>query len=163
MKNNFTKLSKIEKFSLYLFKNMHIESNLKIQKILFFLRIYELENNIQDSPIFEEKNHNFQAWIYGPVNVKSYRYLSPIVVYNQQISDNDIKQIIKENYEKYNKYIKYFDDYYNTSGLVELSHKNLAYKKARFNLKDDEPCVEPLDEESKDFHTFDNGWKLPKL
>ena len=52
-------LNKVEKFSLYLFKEYKISSILKIQKILFFLFFYEkkkeIENGkkeIEESPIF---------------------------------------------------------------------------------------------------------------
>jgi hypothetical protein len=54
-------LKKVQKFSLYLFLKYKIDSNLKIQKILFFLRVYEKINKITNSPIFDQENKNFQA------------------------------------------------------------------------------------------------------
>lgn len=62
-----------------------VSAPLKIQKLLFFLRLEELksQNSIfRKFIIFKklvisyfEKENNFQAWIWGPVNVKSYQAL----------------------------------------------------------------------------------------
>lgn len=51
-----SELKKVEKFSLYLISNYKINSILKIQKILFFLRVYEKIKNIKESPIFDQEN-----------------------------------------------------------------------------------------------------------
>lgn len=71
-------LKKVQRFSLYLFLKYKIDSNLKIQKILFFLRVYEKMNKITNSPIFDQENKNFQAWTYGPVCVDSYDFMCKI-------------------------------------------------------------------------------------
>lgn len=68
-------LKKVEKFSLYLLEKYKIDSILKIQKILFFLRVYEMKKGKNSSPIFDNCNNNFQAWMYGPVNVDSYEFM----------------------------------------------------------------------------------------
>lgn len=158
-------LTKIEKFSLYLYSRQLVKSNLRIQKILFFLRIYEIRKGIKKSLIFDNDKNNFQAWIYGPVNVESYKYMSPIVVGDDQVSDIDLKKItssIEKQYdEKYGKCIDYLK-WMTTSNLIGLSHKNLAYKEARKDCRfDDDPCTNFLDEESKKFVEFEDQWQFP--
>lgn len=128
-------------------------SLLKIQKILFFIRVEELKNNdVKDS--YFEKNHNFQAWIYGPVNVKSFKYLQPW--YNSLnemeeylLDDQEIKQIDE-------KYEKYYEIYKNDSPteLIEKSHKSLSWINARKGYAATEICKIPL-EENETFTIFE--------
>ena len=91
-------LKKVEKFSLYLISNYKITSILKIQKILFFLRVYEKKKygNSFVSPIFDETNYNFQAWMYGPVNVDSYYFVRLKLYSNEQESNDDTLLELKE-------------------------------------------------------------------
>lgn len=95
----------VEKFSLYLYLKHRVNSNLRIQKILFFLRVYEKKNNIKISPIFDKENKNFQAWVYGPVDIDSYNFMRYKLIHEEEIeadflSDDDIKL-----FEKYDKII----------------------------------------------------------
>ena len=155
-------LKKVEKFSLYLYKIHKIDSILKIQKILFFLRVYEKIDgkNFENSPIFGEKKNNFQAWMYGPVNIDSYEFMRYKLQSDEDEGDDDVlldfeknKQINKL-YSKYNLIIdrlKYKDSHY----LVYLSHHNKEYKRVRGDIKEFEPCCEYLDEKSKYFIEFD--------
>lgn len=96
-------------------------SLLKIQKILFFIRVEELKNNDIDDTYFE-KNHNFEAWIYGPVNVKSFKYLQPW--YNSLnemeaylLEEKEVNQIDK-------KYKKYYEIYKNDSPTELIEKKS---------------------------------------
>lgn len=57
----------------WLISRDHID-NLKIQLLLFLLRVEELINNNTKGSYFKDKD-NFQAWIWGPINVDSYWYL----------------------------------------------------------------------------------------
>ena len=153
-------LKKVEKFSLYLFIKHGIDSILKIQKILFFLRIYEKKKGInKKSPIFDKDNKNFQAWMYGPVNVVSY-YFMRLKLYDNEQESNDDALIEMENMDKNGKFVVYSKIIKNlkeidSHHLVELSHHNLEYKKQRKGLDELEPCKKELNENSKEFKEFD--------
>lgn len=127
-------------------------SLLKIQKILFFLRVEELKNNDIKNTYFDA-NHNFEAWIYGPVNVKSFKYLQPWFnslneVEEYLLNDKEVEEIDK-------KYQKYYDKYKNFSPneLVDISHKSLAWNNARKGYSDTQICKVLL-EEDQIFTTF---------
>ncbi len=163
------KLKKVEKFSLYLFKEWGIDSILKIQKILFFLRVYEKKMHLyeekesdvfSDSPIFDKGNHNFQAWMYGPVNIVSYYFMRLKLYSNEQESNDDtlieLKDDIKKGtFNKYKSIISNLKDM-DSQELIEISHHNHEYKRVRGNLDVLEPCKEVLDENSEGFKIFDD-------
>lgn len=163
------KLKKVEKFSLYLFKEWGIDSILKIQKILFFLRVYEKKMHLyeekesdvfSDSPIFDKGNYNFQAWMYGPVNIVSYYFMRLKLYSNEQESNDDtlieLKDDIKKGtFNKYKNIISNLKDM-DSQELIEISHHNHEYKRARGNLDVLEPCKEALDENSEGFKIFDD-------
>ena len=90
-------MKEIEKFSIFLFSKLKL-SNLMIQKILFFLRVYEKFNHISNSILFDN-NKNFQAWIYGPVNVASYHLINNYLTELNQIPDNILIQF-NDKYQK---------------------------------------------------------------
>lgn len=122
-------------------------SLLKIQKLLFFLRVEELKNNdAQDS--YFKSNHNFESWIYGPVNKESFYYLQPW--YNDE---NEIEEYLLSEQEAKiidKKYLKYYEKYanYSPKALVNKSHKNLAWLKAREGYGADEICHNLLEEDA---------------
>ena len=156
------KLKKVEKFSLYLFKEWGIDSILKIQKILFFLRVYEKKKWGKKwiSPIFDKCNYNFQAWMYGPVNIVSYYFMRLKLYSNEQESNDDtlieLKDDIKKGtFNKYKNIINSLKDM-DSQELIEISHHNHEYKRVRGNLDVLEPCKETLDENSEGFKIFDD-------
>jgi len=122
-------LKKVQKFSLYLFLRYKIDSNLKIQKILFFLRVYEKMNKITNSPIFDHENKNFQAWTYGPVCVDSYDFMCKILNTDEEIN-NDFLLKDNEQFNKYNNVINNLNEQ-EPYQLVDLSHQNLEYINVR--------------------------------
>lgn len=118
-------------------------SLLRIQKLMFFLRVEELKNNDTKDSYFKDKD-NFEAWVYGPVNTESFWYLhdwyyklNELEVY---LLDEHQMSILEKRYGKYLK--KY--EHYTPNELVDLSHKNLAWKNARKNYGSDEICKEIL-------------------
>lgn len=123
-----------------------IESSLKIQKLLFFFRVEEYKNNDLKNSFFKA-NSNFQAWIYGPVNVESFKFM-------QQFFNGDSeketfllsKDEIKEIDEKYNTYFEKYCNYA-PSTLVDMSHKNLSWINARGDIDDDAVCNNYLKED----------------
>lgn len=129
-----------------------IESSLKIQKMLFFFRVEEYKNNGLENSFFK-KDKNFQAWIYGPVNVESFKFMQQFFNGESEkesflLSKNDVNEIDK-------KYGKYFSEYcnYAPSTLVEMSHKNLSWINARGDIDCDSVCNNYL-KEDKTFIKF---------
>lgn len=123
-----------------------IESSLKIQKMLFFFRVEEHKNKDLNDSFFKE-NHNFEAWIYGPVNVESFKYMQQFFSGEAEkeeflLNDNEIKEIDK-------KYKKYFDKYknYSPSTLVDKSHKNVSWINARGDIDPDDICHTYMEED----------------
>lgn len=125
-----------------------IDSPLRIQKILFFLRFEELkENSKTKSESYFNKENNFQAWIYGPVNERTFYYLQTYFQSEDEkeayiLNDEDIKEIDKI-------YGKWFNKYKNKSAswLINESHRNKSWINARGNLGIDEICREYLKED----------------
>ena len=150
-------LKKVQKFSLYLFLKYKIDSNLKIQKILFFLRVYEKMNKTTNSPIFDQENKNFQAWTYGPVCVESYDFMCKILNTDEEIN-NDFLLKDNEQFNKYSNVINILNEQ-EPYQLVDLSHQNLEYINVRkkANIEQWQPCCLPLDETSDDFKNFGDG------
>lgn len=150
-------INKVQKFSLYLYLKHHINSNLRIQKILFFLRVYEKMNNInfEDSPIFDKKNENFQAWVYGPVNVESYNFMRSKLIREEEIESDFLNDNDNKSFEQYDKIIDKLNEY-ESNQLVDWSHQNLEYINVRKNggIKEWQPCCLLLNELSDDFCKF---------
>ena len=159
-------LKKVQKFSLYLFLKYKINSNLKIQKILFFLRVYEKmkDPNNSSSPIFDQENGNFQAWTYGPVCVDSYDFMCKFLDKKEEIKNNFLLDDNKQ-FDEYVNVINNLDDE-EPYQLVDLSHQNLEYinVRKRNNIKDWQPCCSSLDETTNDFINFgDSNDKIKSL
>lgn len=163
------KLKKVEKFSLYLFKVWGIDSILKIQKILFFLRVYEKKMHLyekkkigdsSDSPIFDKDNYNFQAWMYGPVDIVSYHFMRLKLYSNEQESNDDTLLELRDDIKKgiFNRYEHVINNLkdIDSQELIELSHHNHEYKRVRGNLGVLEPCKKELDENRNEFKIFDD-------
>lgn len=135
----------------YLIKKGDIVSPLRLQKMLFFMRYEEIKNNIIQSESYFKPKNNFEAWVNGPVNVQVYNVLK---LYFWGL---DEAQIIDENMpdDKFSEIDLKYNDFFNkwndkeTSELVDISHKNKSWIKARGNLNADEPSNEKMDE-SKD-------------
>ena len=132
--------------------NKGLTSLLKIQKLLFFIRYEELKNNEIENSYFSN-DKNFQAWIYGPVSVVSFEYLQPW--FNKENEPDCYFLPLEEEKEIDKKYLKYFEKYekYSPNELVEMSHKNCAWIKARKGLGDKDICKEFMIEDD-DFLKF---------
>lgn len=126
---------------------------LKLQKMLFFIRYEELLNGSIENSCFEP-NYNFQAWIYGPVNEKSYKFMQMLFwsfdEKDEYLLKDDEMKVIDLKYGKYfNKWNKLSSD-----ELAIKSRKNKAWINAREGLMDDEPSNKSIDESSLDFLEF---------
>ena len=130
-----------------------VEFPSKIQKLLFFMRVEEIRNH-QTQNSFFKPNENFQAWIYGPVNVDSYKYLQPYFDEQDEkekflLEDKEVEEIDKQYLESFEKW-----NQYSTKDLIDISHTNKAWLKTRGSLGIDEICKDKMDEQSKDFVEF---------
>ncbi len=133
-----------------------VDSALKIQKMLFFFRVEEKRSNFpsQNDSYFNEKD-NFEAWIYGPVNVESFKEMQKLFRNEAEKEDylldkNEISKIDKLYLNFYNEYIRY-----SARELVEKSHKNFAWIEARGDLGPDDICHTKLNEDSENFTKFE--------
>lgn len=130
----------------------HNHSAVEIQKLLFFIRVEELKSkDVKDS--FFKDNHNFQAWIYGPVNYESFNFLKPFFNKFNEIEDylisDEEKKLIDDKYKNYlDKYKNYTID-----ELINESHKNVSWINARAGIPEMERCTKFM-EENGDFIRF---------
>lgn len=147
------KQNDINKLCSYLISK-GVTNQLRLQKLLFFIRYEELKSkNIEDS--FFANKANFQAWIYGPVNYDSYKSFQNFFWgFDEKdtyiLDEKEIKQIDKKYkvfYEKWNSF--------STSQLVDKSHKNLSWIKARKGIDSDKPSNNIL-EENQTFLKFED-------
>ena len=161
------KLNKVCQLALYLILKHRIYSKLRINKIIFFIRVYEKINK-KDFGIFKP-NWNFEAWIYGPVPPTVYEFCD--------------RFLSREYYELYdieieNKWVKNFKQFEIFDDLIDLlqrpnidydgyengykfnlaleSKTNKEYQHVRKGVKDMEPCSRFLDENSKLFVEFNH-------
>ena len=130
-----------------------IRSPLKFQKLLFFIRYEEKKNNV-NSGYFEE-NGNFEAWVYGPVNRETYEFFKLFFWGEDELEGNSNLEDDKF-LEMENKFSDYFEKWnkLDAHSLVEKSHLNRAWIKAREGKEFEEPSTKTLDEESVDFIEF---------
>lgn len=135
----------VKTLAKYLFTK-GINSSLKIQKILFFLRVEELKSKNTINSFFKEKN-NFQAWIYGPVNLESFLEMQKLFSHEEE---KDIyildEETVNEIDQIYGQWLLKYENYA-ASTLVEMSHKNKAWINARGDLDPDKPCKNYLVED----------------
>lgn len=133
-----------------------VDNPLKIQKLLFFIRYEELKSKSFEGSYFK-KDKNFQAWIYGPVNFDSYKFMQNLFL---SLDEKDEYILLPQEIRKIDKkYKKYFDKWnvLSSDELVEISHTNLAWIKARKGIPADVPSKEFLIE-NENFLIF-NGNK----
>lgn len=122
-----------------------VDEAAKIQKLLFMFRYEELINQVDQNDSYFEVNHNFEAWIYGPVNVKSYAYVRPLW-YGDEVEPFllDAKQLALVD-QKYGKWFKKWNRY-SSDELIKISQTNQAYLNARAGFEEMQPCCNYLDE-----------------
>lgn len=129
----------------------YILSNLKLQKILYFIQAYYLSKTEKKQPCFKER---IEAWSFGPVvpvayheykrfgstnipNVTTYIELdeqnfweSKVVKYTDDALEDDDKELIRELVDNFSKI--------STTRLVQITHNQLpwieAYKQGQNNV-----------------------------
>lgn len=147
--NSYDENTKIKILAKYLVTK-GVSTALRLQKLLFMLRFEEVLNEELNNSYFAP-NNNFQAWINGPVNTEVYYYLRPMFI---EIDEKDHYLLSKEQVQKIDqKYKAFFEkwDVYSEDDLIQISHTNEAWIKARKDIDADEPCTNYLDEQSTEF------------
>ena len=153
--NSYDENTKIKILAKYLVTK-GVSTALRLQKLLFMLRFEEVVNEQLNDSYFAP-NNNFQAWINGPVNTEVYYYLRPMFI---EIDEKDHyllsekKEEDKKEIERLDrKYKTFFEkwDVYSDDDLIDISHTNKAWVKARKDIGPNEPCTNYLDEQSPEF------------
>lgn len=149
MQTNKQDVLTVAKYLLY----RGVDSPLRVQKLLFFLRYEEIQNEELEDSYFDD-NFNFEAWIYGPVNRRSYNALQ--YYFNREdekenfvLSDEEAAMVDR----KYGQYFLKWNQF-SSDQLIEIAQKNLGWIKARGVLYPDDLCSEKLDEEARTFTEF---------
>lgn len=132
-------------------------SNLKLQKLLYFIQAYYVSKTASKEPCFGDK---IEAWVFGPVVPRAYheykKYgstnIPPITTYIQ-IDENDFWQskVVKYNDETLAKSDKELIDRlidnfskFSTTALVRITHNQLPWIEAYNRGKDKVITVEAM-------------------
>lgn len=116
-------------------------SNLKLQKLLYYAQAWHLAS--EDKPLFSGK---FQAWVHGPVHVKTYHAFKsygyrPI---NHEVDTPNVSPGVAIFLDKI------LDTFMPHDGWVleQMTHREAPWLEARNNLPPDACCNEPLNEDT---------------
>lgn len=132
-------------------------SNLKLQKVLYFVQAYFLTNEKNHNPCFNER---IEAWDFGPVvpvayheykqygsgdipSVESYILFDETDIWNfkrVQFNDDVIEEVDKI---LINKVIDKFSDY-SATDLVSLTHRQSPWIDAYVQYKNNEITIESI-------------------
>ena len=116
-------------------------SNLKLQKLLYYIQAWHLAFN-EGQPLFKE---NFEAWIHGPVNREIYNlYKDTKYLYSEMgledmqepnidaILSNDIKNHVNNILDSYAKFT--------ATELEIMTHQETPWLEARSGVPTNERC-----------------------
>jgi len=100
-------------------------TNLKLQKLLYYLQGYQLAKF--DEPLFDDE---IEAWMYGPVVpcvYEKYReYERNGIQYNGKVIRLNSEEEEKLFYDVYNEYSRF-----SAFGLIELTHSETPWKSTK--------------------------------
>ncbi|MCQ4773673.1 DUF4065 domain-containing protein [Lacrimispora saccharolytica] len=134
-------------------------SNLKLQKVLYFIQAYFLTNEKNGTPCFRER---IEAWDFGPVVPEAYReyrqYGSCNIPTTTSYMDFDVSNIWNSQRRTYaeqkisggdkrliDAVVDKFADY-SATDLVTLTHKQAPWKKAYVPHMNNEITIESIRE-----------------
>ncbi len=114
-------------------------TNMKVQKLLYYSQSLHLA--LYDEPLFEEE---IQAWRYGPVCPRAYRYYNEFEAEQLPVPDqklllqipHDQKTLLEEVWEYFGGYHAYL--------LSDMTHVEFPWKKARKGLPSEARSTEPI-------------------
>lgn len=132
-------------------------SNLKLQKLLYFIQVYFLMNSANQEPCFSEK---IEAWDFGPVVPVAYHEykqygstdIPPVESYIEYERDNpwnvsrieyDGECILGKDKELINTVIKELSNY-SATDLVTISHNQDPWKDAYVQYKNNEITISSM-------------------
>ncbi|MBS7226291.1 MAG: DUF4065 domain-containing protein [Clostridiaceae bacterium] len=124
MGNEYNVLDIAKYVIYYCTKKGYLITNLKLQKILYFIQAIFLVNT--GSPCFKEE---IEAWDFGPVVPEVYHEYKFFGNSNIFLEDEDIPYINKEDKKLMKSMIDECSDY-SAAELVSLTHKQAPWKKA---------------------------------
>ena len=127
----------------YSHRKNYIISNLRLQKLLYFIQAYYLAFTEEGKPCFDAE---IQAWDFGPVVPEVYHEYKhfgsgtiPVVgcyivndeddIWSAKVVEFDDEVIPTEDREIIESVVDVFSDY-STTGLVELTHNQRPWKQA---------------------------------
>lgn len=134
-------------------------SNLKLQKILYFIQAYFLTNTPKGIPCFKEK---IEAWDFGPVVPEAYREYKqygsaniPVMlsfidfddddIWNSERKSFDSNVISNEHKEMINAVVDKFANY-SATDLVTLTHRQAPWKEAYVSHMNNEITIDAIRE-----------------
>ena len=121
-------------------------SNLKLQKVLYFIQAYFLTNEKNGTPCFRER---IEAWDFGPVVPEAYReyrqYGSCNIPTTTSYMDFDVSNIWNSQRRTYAEQ-KISGGDYSATDLVTLTHKQAPWKKAYVPHMNNEITIESIRE-----------------
>ncbi|NEO50173.1 MAG: DUF4065 domain-containing protein [Moorea sp. SIO4A3] len=114
-------------------------TNMKLQKLLYYAQSLHLA--LYDQPLFDEQ---IQAWRYGPVCPRAYRFYSEFEAKQLPIPKKDfLSTIPDEKIELLEETWEYFGGYH-AYGLSHMTHCEFPWQKARKGLPSDARSTEPI-------------------
>ncbi len=132
-------------------------SNLKLQKLLYFIQAYFLTATDDSRPCFKDK---IEAWDFGPVVPNAYRefkqYGSGNIPTIESYVVFDNKNIWNSHREVYNPNVIAYDDRkmiasvvdefsrYSASGLVDLTHRQAPWRDAYQRFANSEITIDAI-------------------
>jgi uncharacterized phage-associated protein len=115
-------------------------TNMKVQKLLYYTQSIYLA--LQEEPLFSD---DLQAWRYGPVCPKVYRFYQGFEAQQLPIpqAEDYIKIFSVEERQLLDEVWRYFGEYH-AYLLSDMTHQEFPWKKARKGLPAHEASQEPI-------------------
>jgi uncharacterized phage-associated protein len=114
-------------------------TNMKVQKLLYYAQSLHLA--LYDEPLFDEE---IQAWRYGPVCPRAYRFYSEFEAKQLPIpSREELSQIPDDQQDVLAEVWEYFGGYH-AYRLSDMTHFEFPWKKARRGLPSEASSTEPI-------------------
>ncbi|MBE9118381.1 DUF4065 domain-containing protein [Lusitaniella coriacea LEGE 07157] len=114
-------------------------TNMKVQKLLYYAQSLHLALN--DEPLFDEE---IQAWRYGPVCPRAYRFYSKFEAQQLPIPTKESLQEISEQENRLLEEVWEYFGGYHAFQLSDMTHVEFPWKKARKGLPSEASSTEPV-------------------
>lgn len=108
-------------------------TTIKLQKLVFYSQVWSLVWD--DEPLFDE---DFEAWVNGPVVVSLFHKLKGFYFCPSEVVSANIERLSSNQKDTIDHVIEYYGSY-SSSELVQLTHSEEPWMKAREGLSTGEP------------------------